>query len=597
MGGSNPLQRGTADRGLSGDPDVEAYYREQARLVEEVRKTFREESVFVEIIAQETINNAVPLRKVWETGEWTHAQTRWIFLRHYLRMLNQAFGSGDLGDEVLLRQIHEQEREYQRLERVSGQRWQGNRLERHLKTLEQQEYQSFLRVIEAIRTEAARERFRRFVQVHPATIKSSIFTASGAVQPFYELFQKIAPYVSIALDFIPIVGQIKGIAEVANGRDLITGDELSLWARGVGGVLSFLPFAKGIFSVAKAGIRVAGRASQEGLRRLAALAYQVGDSLDPRQVYQITKQVANLSEESLRVASRIPADRVLTAGQRTAVEEIVKAFPDVPAESVTHLSRTASGVIESGRGLQRPESGVILPKPTAPARAATKTATKLAQELLSKGYLPEAIGALERLSVKIDRTLVTQLDKLGNIGRDFVNLFHRSKGFHEVVSDLVRGSKKAEGAEFVMRYATDPKNTDILAKVRRDPSLIIFEWGIKKSAGPHYARKIDLVLRGDRTLGEGDTIYREFKSWTASTLRLKSKKDIPLQLVRDLAILDPKNIRWVFDSRKITQDEIIKAFLGIIEKDAYLTKVWGKDPDRIRAALERVVELYPKVPT
>ncbi|NII29532.1 hypothetical protein HB364_30915 [Pseudoflavitalea sp. X16] len=54
--------------------------------------------------------------------------------------------------------------------------------------------------------------------------------------------------VSMGLDFIPIVGTIKGGIEAITGRDLITGQQLSAWERALG----ILPFAAGLAGAATA---------------------------------------------------------------------------------------------------------------------------------------------------------------------------------------------------------------------------------------------------------------------------------------------------------------------------------------------------------
>jgi hypothetical protein len=594
MDRSNPLQRGTADRGLSSVADTETHHVDERRLVEQIRKSFRENWMVAEIEASEAVNNGVPLRQVWESGKWDHPQLRYIFLRHYI----QAFVDAYLSNEELLQQILKQEREYQRLIKVSGQRWQARRIERYLEALQEQELKMFLEEIEYIRRLETVERAKQVVGVHPAKVKSSIFRMGVTAEPIYEPFKPVLPYVSIAMDFVPAAGLLKGIAEAALGRDLLTGEELPLWARVVGAGLSFLPFAKGVFSMAKGGIRIVSRADREGIRRLAALAYLLRDKVEPRQLYQLTKQLSAVSEESLSVAARIPADRALTAGQKAAVADIVRIV-DAPAGDATRLSRSASGVIEGGRVLEKAESGTMLPKAVASLKTTAKTAPKIVQELVAKGYLPEAIDALQTAGVEITRKLVNRLDKLGETGAQFCNLFYRSHGWYLVLKGLAaKGHKIPEGAKFVMRYATS--HPDIVAKAKADPFLIAFEWGVgtgkKTEKGrEHLAREVDIVVRGDRTIGEGNTIYRELKNWTAGTLKNRvTGKNIAHQFIRDVALFDPGNIRWVFNSTKIPEKkEIIDAFIRVIETDPYLTKIWGKDPDLIRSALDRVIEVYP----
>jgi len=467
-----------------------------------------------------------------------------------------------------------------------------------LKQKEDAEYEQFLLELDYIRGLPQLEATERLIRVETGAITSSIFRASGAAEPIYDFLNVAAPYISLALDFVPFVSQVKGIAEAVIGRDLITGDELPNWARGLSGALGFAPFAKLSFRAVKTGVRIARGGASAGLRSLAALAYHVTGKIDPRTLFRVTKawsQVSKKVEESLEVASHISAGKALTSAERAAVKEVSQAFEVLEAES--RLSRTASGVIDEGRVVTQSVSGTIVKKAAdAPAKVAAKTVSKAAQKLISKGYRPEAIEALESLGVKVTRKLADQLEKLDTTGRDFLNLFHKSKGFQRVVSDFAKGGNKAEGALFVMRFAT--QHPDILAKVRVDPLLIAFEWGagIKKTGrlGDIFAREVDIVVRGERTLEMGETVYNELKNWTVKTLRAAKKAKLARQFVRDLAILDPKNIRWIFNSQKIAKkSEIIDAFVEVITKDAYLSKTWGTDLAKIRQDLESVIQLFP----
>jgi hypothetical protein len=247
-------------------------------------------------------------------------------------------------------------------------------------------------------------------------------------------------------------------------------------------------------------------------------------------------------------------------------------------------SRTASGVIDTDRAA----------KPAAAPAAAAGTLSKAAQSLVDAGFLPEALAALENLGVKLTAKAAAKLKALGTVGRDFLNFFHRSKGFHFVVGDLLKGGNKEVGAKFVMRFVT--QDAEILAKVKANPLNIAFEWGagLKKGRAGFEtsARFVDIVVRGDATLGEGDTIYNELKSWTQKTLDGAKNQKLPKQLVRDTAMLDPKNIRWVFDASKIKDPaKIIDTFITVIQKDAYLSKMWGTDREALKAMLQRVVKV------
>lgn len=158
-----------------------------------------------------------------------------------------------------------------------------------------------------------------------------------------------------------------------------------------------------------------------------------------------------------------------------------------------------------------------------------------------------------------------------------------------------------------MRFAT--KDPDILQKVRLNPLLIAFEWGAGKKGskrfGDRFAREVDIVVRGDALIGEAETIYYELKSWTASSLRRAKGESVPgpwigartgklaQQFVRDTAMLELRNIRWIFDRRKMAdKKKIIESFVEIIEQDVYLRKAWGTDSAATAVALDRVVAVF-----
>jgi hypothetical protein len=58
---------------------------------------------------------------------------------------------------------------------------------------------------------------------------------------------------SIILDFVPFVGTAKGVVEAVTGRDLITGQELAWWERGLG----IIPVVGGVAAIA--GVRKLGK--------------------------------------------------------------------------------------------------------------------------------------------------------------------------------------------------------------------------------------------------------------------------------------------------------------------------------------------------
>lgn len=415
------------------------------------------------------------------------------------------------------------------------------------------------------------------------------------------------------LPFTP-AGPLLFAYEGHTGKDLLTGEPLATWERVLTIVASLLPFVggavKGGAKAVASGVKAVAAQLSRGAKAMAGLAIELRTGA--RNMLRFVARLARIPADKLQaLLERVGVVRRASQGFRPAADELRLAGQvDAAVKELEVLeagaragSRTASGLIEDGRAISRTQSGTLKPKPTptpkpgaAAGAGAAKALSKAAQSLVDAGYLPQAIAALEGLGVKVTGKVAERLKALGTTGSDFLNLFHRSKGFQRVVADFVRGGNKQIGAEFVMRFATS--HPDILKKVTVDPLLVAFEWGvgIRKTRffGDIFSRQIDIVVRGNAILGEAGTIFHELKSWTEITLRAASQgKKLPLQLVKDTAQLNPQNILWVFNGAKITDKrEIIKVFVKIIEEDAYLTKAWGTDRDAIIAALNRVVSVF-----
>jgi hypothetical protein len=78
--------------------------------------------------------------------------------------------------------------------------------------------------------------------------------AGGDSQPLFvssaEVWFDLKELVSTALNFVPILGQVKGAAEAAIGQDLVSGRQLAGWER-VLNVASVIPHLHGAKGIAK----------------------------------------------------------------------------------------------------------------------------------------------------------------------------------------------------------------------------------------------------------------------------------------------------------------------------------------------------------
>jgi hypothetical protein len=73
-------------------------------------------------------------------------------------------------------------------------------------------------------------------------------TAAAALAALVGLSVLFGVMLSVALDFVPVVGTVKGIIEAITGKDLVTGQELAWWER----LLGIVPVIGGAAGVAAA---------------------------------------------------------------------------------------------------------------------------------------------------------------------------------------------------------------------------------------------------------------------------------------------------------------------------------------------------------
>lgn len=78
-------------------------------------------------------------------------------------------------------------------------------------------------------------------------------TAQAALAALVGLSVLLGVLLSMALDFMPVIGTIKGVAEAITGRDLVTGQELAWWERLLGVVPVLGGAAGALGAVSRAG--------------------------------------------------------------------------------------------------------------------------------------------------------------------------------------------------------------------------------------------------------------------------------------------------------------------------------------------------------
>ncbi|HEX7151615.1 MAG TPA: pre-toxin TG domain-containing protein [Thermoanaerobaculia bacterium] len=441
---------------------------------------------------------------------------------------------------------------------------------------EREEYEAFL--IEVARQESADEARSRDLQARyggRTGTKSMLdyYVGDPVVYAADRAIKAVPGMVSLALDFVPVVGQLKAALEAISGRDLITGRHLADWERGLNILLSVLPSAKAAFRGGKAG--------------LAALAKATAQSGKPAaEVYRAAKGASRLTDAEVKAAKVLRNGKPVNAAAFDKVAGSIDEMMGTPKVGRTEMYRVAAGEIHDGRMVtssiaSSPVS--VPPKPVGRPVTPTRTTPRVATTLANAGVLPEAIAALNRAGVavnKVSRFLTTPRV------RDFVNTFHQSPGFHLIVEDLAKGATKKKGALFIIDFVNDAKN-------KIDPKLAMFEMDVGITKSPlrdRSARVTDLVV----TQG-GRALNYEFKAYSMASLNkaLADPQKI-LQLVKDVAIHGRRNIKWVFDSAEISESYLHKKFTAIINADPFLKSRFSGKADELEAMLDELLILYPK---
>ena len=185
----------------------------------------------------------------------------------------------------------------------------------------------------------------RLMKVNPNLIKSTVFRASQneAAMAAYEIlkkvkaaFKKVAPYISLICDFIPYVGQIKGLIEGVAGIDIITGDELAGWQR----VLAILPggieHSGSLLKGAKYLAKTAAKAAKSP-ELLVVLTLATKTGKHPIEIINNMKAVAAMSETAIKAAgeeakvAKVSKALQVTETQAEAIREIRKAADQIKA--------------------------------------------------------------------------------------------------------------------------------------------------------------------------------------------------------------------------------------------------------------------------
>jgi hypothetical protein len=219
----------------------------------------------------------------------------------------------------------------------------------------------------------------------PRTELAAEYIGRGLTEFIWYLLTHPDVAFSLFLDFLPVIGTIKGGIEAITGRDLITGDELPTWARALGAAAAAIPAARAGWKLAGLGVKVARRTAAVASKALAPIAIVVAlGHTSPAEALRLLKHTAELDETAVKLAYKeavaagkgaLPATKVqqkiaqdlskllpardVAELERAAASKAAKPVPDVPAPPAKKIPEAPEGLPagerRGGRAGRRPK--------------------------------------------------------------------------------------------------------------------------------------------------------------------------------------------------------------------------------------------------
>ncbi|MDQ0087464.1 RHS repeat-associated protein [Paenibacillus anaericanus] len=198
--------------------------------------------------------------------------------------------------------------------------------------------------------------------------------ADGKAKPIDtgKIWKFVKMGISMGLDFVPFVGNAKGIIEAVIGRDLITGEKLALWERGLA-VLG--PLGKGIRGsttlLGFADEAVAGVAAMVHISAVARVGDKAADAVKAGEHIVDVARIGDKAADAVKAGERV-ADVVhdVKAAERTvdavnsgtkAAEEILSSEKEIAAAAALAMGGTAAAgtlATQGGRAMKAGEEVV-----------------------------------------------------------------------------------------------------------------------------------------------------------------------------------------------------------------------------------------------
>lgn len=321
---------------------------------------------------------------------------------------------------------------------------------------------------------------------------------------------------SLYLDFLPVIGDIKGMIEAATGKDLITGENLPNWVRAVNFAFSAHGCAKLSWKLTKAGIRttakIGSRIAAEAITPVVVFAAISGKA--PADTMRLIKNVAAMDQSALIVAAKRAEDVASGAVKVSEVE--IKAVqnlklllsPNEIAAAEKAAAKKATQKIDKAAGsgsgknvpVTPPDVHALPAKSGGTGRAGRKpkTKTKPKSKGIPKGKINfSKSGAMKELAGKIhglDRlegqtvaVIELKVDERTVYAAASNSGANAGKGF----SPRQKAALKATGLEEIQSVLSEVVHAEVnvlswITKLRKEGKVVqVIRWGVSSGRLGH----------------------------------------------------------------------------------------------------------------
>jgi len=313
----------------------------------------------------------------------------------------------------------------------------------------------------------------------------------------------VVAVVSIAVDFVPILGQIKMVYESVSGRDVITGDALPMWMRILGPLGATIgkagKAAKAIHAVGK----VAHGAARIAIGRIGPIAIVVALANKPPAVaLRMIDKIASMDTIAVK-AARAEAEAVqgavlpITKSQSKVLKQVSEILSPDEIASIERAAAAKAAKPAVVKPPQAPDMPPALPQQNQRARggsrkpkkspAKPKYKTKASIVLTKLGAMKEAAGQIHAIE-NLEGQTVAVIEAVVGGKRVFAAASNSGKHFSAAQKAAIKkmglheigafGSEIVHAEVNVLEWATKLRKGGKRVSIRR--------WGVSSGRAGHF---------------------------------------------------------------------------------------------------------------